>query len=186
MAASKRHSWWLAIAVCAAALAACETVRVASDFDHAATFTGYRSFTWLPRDRHGSANPLVVQRARDAIQAELIARGFTYAADPAGADFAVDFTIGSHERTDVHSYPAEFVGPEWGYRGWWGNPYWGAEIDVRQYREGVLSIDIFDEHTHRAVWHGWARKELTRSDLENSTAPIRAAVAAVLAKFPPG
>jgi hypothetical protein len=36
------------------------------------------------------------------------------------------------------------------------------------------------------VWHGWAKKELTRSDIENSEAPIRKAVAAILAKFPPG
>jgi hypothetical protein len=35
------------------------------------------------------------------------------------------------------------------------------------------------------VWHGWAKKELTRKDIENSAEPIRNAVAAVLAKFPP-
>jgi len=52
------------------------------------------------------------------------------------------------------------------------------------YREGTLSIDVFDAHTHRPVWHGWAKKELTREDQEHSEAPIRAAVAAVLAAFP--
>jgi hypothetical protein len=35
------------------------------------------------------------------------------------------------------------------------------------------------------VWHGWARKELSRSDIEHSEEPIRKAVQAVLAKFPP-
>jgi hypothetical protein len=44
---------------------------------------------------------------------------------------------------------------------------------------------VFDGHSHRPVWHGWARKELSRSDIEHSEAPIRAAVAAVLAPFPP-
>jgi hypothetical protein len=58
-------------------------------------------------------------------------------------------------------------------------------LDVRQYHEGTLSVDVFDTHTHRPVWHGWAKKELTRKDIENSAEPIRNAVAAVLAKFPP-
>jgi hypothetical protein len=167
-------------------LAACATLRVASDYDHAASFTAYHTFAWLPRERHGTSNPLVVQRAHDAIDAELRTRGFTYTADPASADFLVDFTIGSRLRTDIESYPAGYVSPMWwGYRGWWGYPYWGAEVDVRQYREGTLSIDVFDGRSHRPVWHGWARKELSRSDIEHSEAPIRAAVTAVLAQFPP-
>lgn len=178
---------WLLLAggLCALALAACETLRVSSDFDHTASFAGYHSFAWLPREHHGTANPLVVQRAHDAIQAELTARGFSYRDDAAGADFVVDFTIGARERTDVQSYPSPYVGPGWWGPGWWGYPYWGTQVDVRQYREGTLSIDVFDARSHRPVWHGWAAKELTRSDIEHSEAPIRAAVAAVLAKFPP-
>lgn len=183
---SAAHSFWLAGLLCALAPAACETMHVSSDFDHAASFAGYHSFAWLPREHHGSANPLVVQRAHDAIQAELTARGFTFSENGAGADFLLDFTIGSRERTDVQTYPAAYVGPSWwGYRGWWGYPYWGTQVDVREYREGTLSIDVFDARSHRPVWHGWARKELTRADIENSAAAIRAAVAAVLAKFPP-
>jgi hypothetical protein len=66
-----------------------------------------------------------------------------------------------------------------------GVPYWGTTVDVRQYREGTLSVDVFDAHRHRPVWHGWAKKELTRSDVENSTQAINKAVKAVLDEFPP-
>jgi Domain of unknown function (DUF4136) len=179
------HSLWLAGALSALALTSCETIRVSSDYDHAASFTGYHSFAWLPREHHGSANALAVQRAHDAIQAELTRKGFTYTENAAAADFVVDFTIGSRERIDVQSYPSAYMGPGWWGPGWWGYPYWGTDVDVHQYREGTLSIDFFDGHSHRAVWHGWAKKELTRSDIENSEAPIRAAVAQILARFPP-
>jgi hypothetical protein len=172
---------WLSIML----LVSCSTLRVGSDYDRSASFTAYHSFAWLPREHHGSANPLVVQRARDAIQAELTQKGFSYVSDPSGADFAVDFTIGARERMEVRSYPAPYVGWSWGYPGWWGYPYWGSEVDVRQYREGTLSIDVFDVRTHRPVWHGWAKKELSQADIERSETPIRAAVSAVLAKFPP-
>jgi hypothetical protein len=164
----------------------CATLRVGSDYDKQASFAGYHTFTWLPRERYGTRNPLVVQRARDAVQAELVRKGYALAADAAAAEFAVDFTIGSRVRMDVHSYPAAYVGGwYWGAPGWWGYPYWGSEIDVRQYREGTLSIDVFDVRSHRPVWHGWAKKELSASDIERSEEPIRDAVRAVLAKFPP-
>jgi Domain of unknown function (DUF4136) len=179
------HSWLLAGVLGGLALAACESMRVASDFDHAASFAGYHSFAWLPREHPATANPLVRQRAHDATQAELIAKGFTYTDNAASADFLVDLTIGSRERIDVQSYPAAYAGPGWGYTGWWGAPYWGSSVDVHQYREGTLSIDVFDGRSHRPVWHGWATKELTRADIESSDAPIKAAVVAVLAKFPP-
>lgn len=180
------------LTVLALLLAACETLRVGSDYDRSADFSRYHTFTLMPRHHEDVSNPLVVQRVEDDIKADLTRRGYQYVSDPSQADFAVDFTIGSKERTDIHSYPAPWGGPwAWGPRGWygspgwWGDPYWGNTIDVRQYREGTLSIDVFDDRSHRPVWHGWAKKTLTRADIEHSEAPLRQAVAQVLSRFPP-
>jgi hypothetical protein len=123
--------------------------------------------------------------ARAAVDKELMAKGFERAATDATADFAVDFTIGSRERTEVDSYPPPYAGRWWDLNDWWGHPYWAYQVDVRQYREGTLSVDIFDAHSHKPVWHGWAKKELTRSDIEHSQHPIAAAVHRILANFPP-
>ncbi|MFL6605886.1 MAG: DUF4136 domain-containing protein [Steroidobacteraceae bacterium] len=190
-----RRSFALALAVVTAAVmtlvAGCATTgQVGSDYDRAASFANYHTFTLMKREHHGttpSTNPLVVQRAEDAIKTELQRRGYQFTDDPAAGDFAVDFTIGSQERTDINSYPDPYIGPGWGWghRGWWGGPYWGDNLDVRQYREGTLSIDVFDARSHRPVWHGWAKKELSRSDMEHSAEAIRKSVDSVLAKFPP-
>jgi Domain of unknown function (DUF4136) len=178
--------WVIGVVSMAVVLAGCTSLKVSNDYDRAADFSGFHSFSLMLREHHrGPSNPLVTQRARDAIQAELTSKGFSFVSDAAAADFVVDFTIGSRERVDIESYPAPYVGPYWGYPGWWGYRYWGSEVDARQYREGTLSIDIFDAHTHKPVWHGWATKELTQSDIEHSEAPVRAAVKAVLAVFPP-
>ena len=178
---------FVAVAIVLLLASACSTLQVGSDYDHAATFQRYKTFTVMQRAHHGSSNPLVAVRASDAIKADLQKKGFIEASDPSKADFTVDFTIGAQERTDINAYPEPYMGPSWGWgsMGWWGGPYWGTSLDVRQYHEGTLSVDVFDAHTHRPVWHGWAKKELTRSDIENSAEPIRKAVAAVLAKFPP-
>jgi hypothetical protein len=179
--------WMLALTACAVALAGCASMTVGSDYDRAASFPTTGTFTLMHRDHHDTQNPLVATRAEDAIRAQLTSKGYREADDPAKADFSVDFTIGAKERTDINSYPAAYAGGGWGRgnRGWWGGSYWGDNLDVRQYKEGTLSIDIFDTRTHRPVWHGWAKKELTRKDIEQSEQPIRRAVSAVLAKFPP-
>jgi len=52
-------------------LTACASLRVGSDFDRNATFSGYHAFAWMPREHYGTRNPLVVERTRDAIRAEL-------------------------------------------------------------------------------------------------------------------
>jgi Domain of unknown function (DUF4136) len=167
-------------------LTACQTLRVGSDYDRAAAFASYHSFTWLARQNYGTGNPLVVEWARESIQSALERKGYRYATDLASAEFVVDFTIGARERVDVYAYPAPYAGPwHWYGRGWWGYPYWGAGVDVHRYREGALAIDIFDAKSHRPVWHGWARKPLTRVDLERSEEMIRKAVDSVLAQFPP-
>ena len=133
--------WLIAATVCVSALAGCTTLSVGSDYDRAASFAGLRTFSLMQREHHDVHNPLVATRAQDAIRAELIRKGYQPAADPSTADFSVDFTIGSKERTDVNAYPDPYLGAGWG----WGH----------------------------------------RSDIQNSEAPIRKAVAAVLAKFPP-
>lgn len=176
----------LMIAFIGMLLGACASLRVGNDFDHNTRLSGYRTFAWMSREHYGTPNPLVIQRTRDAVQAELTNKGFTYTNDAVGADFVVDFTIGARERVDIQSYPAPYAGPwAWEYPGWWGYTYWGNAIDVRKYREGTLSIDVFDAHSRKAVWHGWAKKELSQADIDRSEAPIRVAVAAVLEKFPP-
>jgi Domain of unknown function (DUF4136) len=162
-------------------LASCAmTPEVASDYDRSANFATYHTFTLMQRQHRGISNPLVAIRTEEDITQELLRRGYALAADPTSADFTVDFTIGSQERTDISSYPAAYAGP-------WllGGPYWGSNINVRQYREGTLAIDVFDGHTHRPVWHGWAQKELTSKDLEQPAEPISEAVSSILARFPP-
>ncbi len=176
------------LAAAVLAVSACATLQVGSDYDHGVDFAGYHSFALMQREHHGASNPLVAQRAEDDIKADLASRGFAYVDSPANADFIVDFTIGSKDRTNIASYPEPYVGGGWwgwGPGAWWGAPYWGSHVDVQQYKEGTLSIDVFDAHTHRPVWHGWAKKPLTQSDIAHPEGPIREAVDQVLAKFPP-
>jgi hypothetical protein len=175
-----RHRAWLILILAAAACTqGCTTTRVTADFDRSASFDGYHTYAWLARP-HDGRNPLIDRFARESIDAELSQKGFVLAADPSTADFEVDFTIGARDRLNVNTYPARYRGP-WA----WGYGYYGDAIDIRQYREGILAIDVFDARTHQPVWTGRATKEITRADQTRSDGPIRMATAALLSQFPP-
>jgi Domain of unknown function (DUF4136) len=168
-------------------LAACSTLQVGSDYDHSATFSAFHTFSFMQRDHSkGVHNPLVAQRIQDAIKADLTSRGYVYTDNAADADFLVDFTVGAKERTDIQTYPQPYSGwYGYGGPGWWGGPYWGSGVNVQQYTEGTLSIDFFDAHTHRPVWHGWAKKPVSDTELSNGGKGLQEAVGSVLMKFPP-
>ena len=175
-AAEKRLNLSLLL-VAVLALGACATQpHIASDWDHSTQFSTFHSFALIVRPHPSTGSVLAEQRTYDAIRQELTNKGFTYVTDLPRADFAVDFLIGAQDRLDVTSFPGHW-GPG---LGWWGN-----DIDVRQYQEGTLAIDVFDARSRRAVWHGSAKKELSQSEIEHSEAPIQEAVTAVLANFPP-
>ncbi len=179
-------SGYACVAAMAVLLAACVSQRDWMDYDESAMFSGYHTFAWLAREHHPSRNPLVVERTRKAIETELTHKGFTEVENPADADFIIDFTIGTRDRIDVQSYPRPYFVPDLTvYSEWWGSAFWGPQIDVHQYREGTLAVDVFDPVSRMPVWHGGAGKELTSSDSQRSETSIRAVVQAALRSFPP-
>lgn len=178
------------VAVAAACLVTgcASQLEVQSDHDTAQSFTAYHSFAWLtdqpmmgPADEVARVSPLNRRRIEEAIEAQLVLKGFEKTADRSNADFVVSYTVGTRDRLDVASFPAPYRGP------WpWGRPYFGHDVDVTMYQEGTLAIDVFDGHTHQPVWHGWGTKRITEHDVKHAAEQIPPAVAAILRDFPPG
>lgn len=126
-----------------------------------------------------AVSPLLERRLKDAATNALTAQGYRLQYDPKRADFVVSFTLGAREAIRVDSYPAA-------YRGAWG---WGAryyqQVEVTNYTEGTLAIDLFDNKSREPVWHGRTTKTITSSDRKNPTSAITEIVSAILAEFPP-
>jgi hypothetical protein len=177
-------SWKLAWIALPLALGACSSLRVSSDQYPQADFSGYRSFAWIagdplirPRGEAAQLSALTVRRIREAIEAGLAAKGYAMVDSPVQASFVVAFTVGTRDRIDADSYPTPYSGP------WlWG--HYGERPDLRVYREGTLSVDIFDGATRQPVWQGRARKEVTDVDEADPGPAIQEAVTAILRKFP--
>jgi hypothetical protein len=183
----RANTKFLAFAIVLGLAAGCSSFAVNSDFDQSANFADYQTFNFisdkplLVADIAG-ASPLLPGRLMKAARKELTAKGFRFVDDRASADFVISFTLGARDKIRVTSYPTTYR--RGAYVGGWGAPYYN-EVDVRNYTEGTLSIDLFDVQTRKPVWHGWAVKSITSADRENPEPLINEIVEAILAEFPP-
>jgi len=178
-------TWTAFFAICIA-MTGCQSIQTRSDWDHTADFSQYHTFSWISKSplisRAPEVSPLVEGRIQTAVRGELERKGFKFVEDPNKADFVVAFTVGARERLNVRTTP---FASGWG-RGpnVWGAPYY-RDIDVRQYTEGRLAIDMFDVQRREPMWTGVATRSVTSSDQRRTEELINKAVAAILKDFPP-
>ncbi|MEM9044651.1 MAG: DUF4136 domain-containing protein [Pseudomonadota bacterium] len=175
-------------------LAACSTApKVFVDRDPAAELTGYKTFVWaqdppLIQDGDYPISPLAERRMTQAIEGVFIEKGYQLSQDPETADFAVTYTLGVRDRIKTRSYPSTYVSVGRSYR--WGGRYYGltpfptTETRVVEYKEGSLSIDVYDVQERIPVWHASASKRLSDAQLREASANADEAARLVLADFP--
>jgi hypothetical protein len=176
----------LAMLICFAVLAAgCSTISVKYDFDKEADFAAYGTFAWLqePVSAVGDAkaakqmNTLLDKRIRTAVEAELQARGMTVNTET--PDVLLVYHTGVDSKIDVtdwgYSYPTR-------YGGWYG----GSNIDVYEYEEGTLIVDLIDARSNQLVWRGEATKTLEDNPSpEQMDQNLREVVGRMFANYPP-
>lgn len=183
---------FIALASLVALVSACSSNPPVIDYDQSIDFSGYSSYAFIsdhplmraPDSPPGS--PLMEGKLIKATDEFLQAKGFTKADHPEEADFAVGFTIGARDKIRVNSYPAPYR-PNYG--GWgWGGPYYAgsSNVDVQQYTEGTLAIDIYDVQEHKPAWHGVTTKRITDSMRRNLDESVHNLIVEVLGGFPPG
>ena len=161
--------------------ASCSSVSVKFDYDPAIDFSKFKTFGWkdveIPNDAL-SKNPLLAKRVKEAVIKELEAKGYTYS-ESEKVDFAVVAHAGTKDRMQV---------TDWGSYGWyspWWGPY-GGRVDVSQYTEGTLVIDIVDMQEREMAWRGLATGTVDEStNPERAQARIDNIVSQILANFPP-
>jgi hypothetical protein len=162
-----------------ASLAGCSGLTVNSDYDPDTNFTDYQSWAWIvPSDssKQRLRDPLVERRVVRAIEDQLEAKGYQKATTGT-PDFLVNFYASSQQKVDVSTY---YTG--WGYYGWYG----GTSVDVRQWEEGTLVIDVIDFDTQALSWRGWAKGAVERSlSTDQITQRVNDVIGKVMDRFPP-
>lgn len=161
-------------------LTSCDTVLVASDYDEAADFTGYKTYAYFKDgiDR-ADISDLDKKRILRAIDAEMAKKGYTKVEK---ADLLINIFTKARQEVNVNTFNSG-----WGYGWGWGwNPWmWGGNYtSVSTATEGTLYIDMIDAAKKEMIWQGVGAGVITQ-DREEKQDRINEFVTKILAQFPP-
>jgi len=169
----------LSITFLLAIFSSCASVRVAADYDKTASFNTYKTFAFFKAGiDKAEISDLDKRRILRAIEAELMAKGFTKSENP---DLLVSIFTKSREKINVSSYGYSPYGYGWGWSPW----YWNNYNSVSRSTEGTLYIDLIDANKKELVWQGIGRGYISRS-MQKKEERIKEFVSKILEKYPPG
>lgn len=177
------------IALLAMTLSACSSgPQVRSDQAVNVNFSQYQTFSFvseLATDRAGYTT-LVTQHFKDAISAELSARGYKYVeSDP---QLLVNFNSNVASRSETRSVPVTNF--HYGYyhyrRGvvYAGFPVYSNDVSTVHYKVGTVNIDLVDAAKRQLIWEGIAEGTLKQQDLEQPRAAAARTVSLIFEQFP--
>jgi len=166
--------------LCLVMLTSCSSVRVVSDYDTKVDFTSYKTFAFYKKGiDKASVSDLDKKRIMRAVEAELLAKGFSKSANP---DILVSIFTKSREQVNVSDNNIG-IGWGWGYNPWF---YGRTNININQYTEGTLFIDFIDKKTNELIWQGIGSGAMKMSNIEKKEERINEFVYKIISTYPPG
>ncbi len=173
----------LAIVILLAVLTGCSTISVNYDYDNNTDWAKFKTYNWIEGAERlvDPTSPipntkLLEQRVHNSVEFEMGQRGITLGDDP---DLLVVYHIGTQEKVQV---------TDWGYNYsdyYWG--YGGRQIDVQQFTEGSLVLDLVDAETQKLVWRGTGTGVVDKSQKTPEQKQDRAneIINKIMESFPP-
>lgn len=173
-----------------ATLAACVGApRVSTDYDAGYDFAAIVDYHLVEHDvstdPSGMGNTLADQRIARVIADEMAQRGLP-AVSAEDADILVNFYIVTADRTQVTAYNDGYGYRRYGSGYGRGGTYAERQrVDVWNYTEGTLILDLVDPAEQRIVWRGETSALVKDRTGEERDAMAREYVGALFAKMPP-
>ena len=170
------------IIVCLMALTiSCSPIySVKYDYDTKTDFASLKTYDWLPIPAKADIDKLNIERIKNAVNSQMIAKGLRKSPD--NPDFLIASHVGKKEKVRI---------ADWGYGYGMHGRYWGGYggprgVDVYKYEEGSLILDFVDAKSKKLIWRGSAKAQTnTVKTPEKREKLITEAVQKILEKFPP-
>ena len=158
------------------ALGAAFAQQIKTDFDHQASFSQYKTYSWQEVKVN---NPLWDSRIKNAVDAQLQAKGWRPV--DTGGDVAIVAIATTQTQRTLQTFYDGFGGG-WRWRGFGGMSE--ATTTEQDYREGTLVVDLYDAKTKQLIWRGSAEDTLSNKADKNEK-NLDKGVAKMFKKFPP-
>ena len=167
-----------------ALIAGCSSISVNNDFDPTIDFSVYSTYAWIRQATNisGNAQQAVAQnsltgkRIMNAVDQQMAGKGFSMTDDP---ELLVVYHTGVQDKVQV---------TDWGYGyGRYGGWYGGGGVDVYNYQQGTLIVDLVDAKSKDLVWRATAQGVLSESNPspEQMQEKINNVVGKMFQKYPP-
>jgi len=156
----------------------CSTMKVYSDFDRDLSVKNYSTFGWTNDEKlEAKNNPLYYnelndKRIKNDIGEQL--KKYGYQLDSGSPQLKIHYHIVLEDRTAINPEPFGSYGRDWVDR----------NVNVREFREGTLIIDLMDAKTNNLVWRGWAVNFLDEDSPDQLENQFKNAVNKIFEKFP--
>jgi hypothetical protein len=150
--------------------------QVKTDFDHQATFSQYKTYSW---QEIKPPNSLWDARIKSAVDAQLAAKGWTQVDN--GGDVAIVAIATTRTEKTLQTY-YDGMGGGWRWRGFGGMGE--ATTTEQDYKEGTLLIDMYDAKSKQLIWRGSAEDTLS-NNAEKNEKNLNKGVEKMFKKFPP-
>lgn len=168
--------------VSVALLSSCNTIKVATDYDTKVDFNQYKTFAFYKTGiDKADISSLDKKRVLRAIEAELLAQGFTKSDNP---DMLVSIFTKSRRKVNINQNNNFGYGFGWGWNPWMWNGM-NNNINVNEYTEGTLFIDFIDKSKKELVWQGIGTGALKIQNVEKKEERIKLFVKEIISRFPP-
>ncbi len=155
------------------------TYDVKYDYDQQTNFSDLKTFDWMQVPEKASIDSLVVQRVKNAVNAELKAKGLMMTSN--NPDFLIAEHLGKKDKVQVTDW-----GYGYGHRGYRGGSRGRSGVSTYQYEEGSLILDFVDTKSKKLIWRGSLKAEVQNADTpEKIDTLINEAVKEILKKYPP-
>jgi hypothetical protein len=153
---------------------------VQHDYDKQVNFANLKTYGWMPIPEKANINSLNVERVKNAVNAEMKAKGLMMTSD--NPDFLIAEHLGKKDKVQVTDWGYGY-GPHGGY---WGG-YWGpGGVSTYEYEEGSLILDFVDAKSKKMIWRGVAKAQIDSADTpEKKEKLINEAVNEILKNYPP-
>ena len=165
--------------------AGCSSIKTTYDYDSSADFSRYKTYQITDDAQKFPIQELDRTRLLNAIETELAAKGFSKSDNP---DVLIDIQVKLEQKqsataTNTGGY-GYYGGP---YRYGWGAGYGGTtHINVENYVDGTLFINMIDKSTEKLVWQGRGTKTLEEHPSpEKKQQNISYGVKQIFLKYPP-
>jgi hypothetical protein len=158
----------------------CATIKVSSDFDKTAQFSGYKTYAFTPEALNLNVEELNRKRLITATENELSLKGFTKSENP---DVLIDIKISGEKKQTATATSTGGYG--YGYRYGWGGGG-TTYVNYDSYVEGTVFINMIDALKKEVVWQGRGVGTIDpTASADKREKNINYAIKQIFTKYPP-